>query len=247
MAAKTINIEKGRTFWSFQPLAKVTPPTVKNPTWVRTAVDRFILAKLEANGLVPNRRDSRERLIRRAYFDLLGLPPTPADVEAFVNDASPNAYEKLIDRLLESEHVGERWGRHWLDLVRFAESGGYEFDGDRPNAYHYRDFVIKAFNQDMPFDQFVRWQIAGDQLQPKDLQAVAATGFLVAGPYPGQTTSKTRGVDPLQPSRRHGLHAGFVHVGAVHRLCPLSRAQVRSHSPGRLLPLDRLLEPHRFG
>ena len=100
---------------------------MKNQSWVRTPVDRFILAKLEAHGLTPNPALSRERLIRRAYFDLLGLPPTPAEVEAFVNDASPNAYENLIDRLLDSEHVGERWARHWLDLVRFAESNGYYF------------------------------------------------------------------------------------------------------------------------
>ena len=192
IAAKTIDIDKGRKFWSFQPLAQATPPTVKNQPWVRTDVDRFILAKLEANGLTPNQPTSRERLLRRAYFDLLGLPPTPAEIEAFLSDAAPIAYEKLIDQLLESKHFGERWGRHWLDVVRFGESGGYEYDKDRPHAYHYRDFVIKAFNQDIPFDQFVRWQIAGDHLEPKDAQAVAATGFLVAGPFNGDMTSKTQ-------------------------------------------------------
>ena len=190
--AKTIDFDKARMFWSFQPLVQATPPAVKNQDWIRTPVDRFILAKLEANNLMPNGQASRERLIRRAFFDLHGLPPTPADVEAFVNDTSPNAYEKLIDRLLESERVGERWGRHWLDLVRFAESDGYLFDGYRNGADFYRDFVIKAFNQDMPFNQFVRWQIAGDQLQPKNLLAVAATGFLVAGTMPTNDVSRTR-------------------------------------------------------
>jgi hypothetical protein len=188
---KDIDIEKGRQYWAFQPLGTIALPTVKNAAWARTPIDRSILAKLEEKGLTPNGPIGRERLIRRATFDLHGLPPTPAEVDAFVNDKSPDAYEKLIDRLLQSEHVGERWARHWLDTVRFAESGGYEFDGNRPAAYHYRDFVIKAFNQDMPFDQFLRWQIAGDQLVPGDLQAIAATGFLVAGSYPGQTTSKT--------------------------------------------------------
>src|SRR5439155_12290034 len=166
-------------------------PRVNNGGWARTPIDGYVLAKLEEQGLTPNPTADRERLIRRATFDLHGLPPTPAEVEAFVNDNSPAAYEKLIERLLQSERVGERWARHWLDTVRFAESGGYEFDGDRPAAFHYRDFVIKALNDDMAFDQFIRWQIAGDHLVPGDLQAIAATGFLVAGSYPGQTTSKT--------------------------------------------------------
>jgi hypothetical protein len=188
---KAIDIEKGRKYWAFQPLPTVGIPNVKNGGWARTPIDRFILAKLEEKGLTPNPVLGRERLIRRAYFDLHGLPPTPAEVQAFVSDPAPDAYEKLIDRLLQSERVGERWARHWLDAVRFAESGGYEFDGDRPAAFHYRDFVIKAMNQDMPFDQFVRMQIAGDHLMPGDLTAISATGFLVAGSYPGQTTSKT--------------------------------------------------------
>jgi hypothetical protein len=188
---RSIDIEQGRKYWAFQPLATITPPAVKNVGWTRTPIDRFILAKLEEKGLTPNAPIARERLLRRAYFDLIGLPPTPAEIDAFLNDKSPNAYENVIDRLLQSNHVGERWARHWLDTARFAESGGYEFDGNRPAAYHYRDFVIKAMNDDMPFDQFVRWQIAGDHLVPGNKEAIAATGFLVAGSYPGQTTSKT--------------------------------------------------------
>ncbi|MBI2807873.1 MAG: PSD1 domain-containing protein [Planctomycetes bacterium] len=192
---RTIDIEKGREFWSFRPLKAVPPPGVKNPSWVRTPVDRFVLAKLEAKGLTPNPPISAERLLRRAYFDLHGLPPSPGELGSFMKDTAivkpQAAFEKVVDQLLASPRFGERWARHWLDTVRFAESGGYEFDGNRPNAYHYRDFVIKAMNDDMPFDQFLRWQIAGDQLAPGDLHAISATGFLVAGSYPGQTTAKT--------------------------------------------------------
>ena len=192
---KEIDIEKGRQFWSFQPLVSKTPPNVKNASWGRTPIDRFILAKLEEKGLTPNATAKWETLLRRAYLDLHGLPPTLDEVQSFSKDtvsAKPQAaYGAMIDRLLESPRFGERWARHWLDTVRFAESGGYEFDGNRPNAFHYRDFVIKAMNDDMPFDEFVRWQIAGDQLVPGNVNAVAATGFLVAGSFPGQTTSKT--------------------------------------------------------
>jgi hypothetical protein len=192
LAKREIDLEEGRRYWAFQPLKPTVPPAVKLDAWVKTPVDRFILAKLEAKQLAPNPVTSREKLIRRATFDLTGLPPTPAEIDAFVGDASPDAYGKLVDRLLASPHYGERWGRHWLDVVRYAESGGYEFDGDRPGAFHYRDFVIKALNQGMPFDEFVRLQIAGDLLKPGDFFATTATGLLVDGPYPGQITAKTR-------------------------------------------------------
>jgi len=188
---RDIDIADGRKYWAFRPVAQLPPPAVRNQPWVRTPVDRFILAKLEEKNLTPNPAASKEKLVRRAFYDLWGLPPTPADIDAFVKDAAPDAYERLIDKLLASERFGERWGRHWLDAVRFAESGGYEFDGDRAGAYFFRDFVIKAYNQDMPFDEFVRLQLAGDQLQPNDFHATSATGFVVAGPYPGQTTAKT--------------------------------------------------------
>src|SRR5207245_1390036 len=116
-------------------------------------------------------------------FDLVGLPPTAHEVEAFVNDSSPGAYERLVDRLLDSPHYGERWARHWLDIVRYGESQGFERNKFRPNAWKYRDFVVEAFNSDMPYDQFVRWQIAGDVLEPDDPLAVIASGFLALGPY----------------------------------------------------------------
>lgn len=187
-AARQIDLAAGRQFWSFQPLEKTEPPQVKNENWSRTPIDRFVLARQEQAGLHPNPAAQRRTLIRRAYFDLLGLPPKPEEMEAFVNDPNPKAYEALIDRLLESPHYGERWARHWLDVARFAESHGYEQDYDRPNAYPYRDFLIKAFNADMPYDQFVRWQLAGDELAPDDALAMMATGFLGAGAFPTQLT-----------------------------------------------------------
>jgi hypothetical protein len=179
----------GSGFWSFQPLRRVDAPPVQNGSWCRTPVDRFVMAKLEANGIAPNPIADRRKLIRRAYFDLIGLPPAPEEVETFVNDPAPDAYERLIGRLMKNPHYGERWGRHWLDLARFGESHGYEQDYDRPNAYHYRDFVIKALNQDMPFDQFVKWQIAGDEFAPDDPLALMATGFLAAGTHATQITA----------------------------------------------------------
>jgi cytochrome c553 len=181
--------DKARDFWSLKPLAQVQPPAVNNEAWVRNPIDRFILAAAEAKGLSPNRPATKRVLIRRAYFDLIGLPPTPEQVAAFLADDSPQAFEKVIDALLDSPHYGERWGRHWLDAARFAESHGFEQDYDRPHAYHFRDFVIKALNQDMPYDQFVRWQLAGDELAPHEPLAQMATGFLGAGVFPTQITA----------------------------------------------------------
>jgi len=177
-----------REFWSFRPLARNTPPDSGDQDWPRTQIDRFILEKITSNGLTPNPAAGRRILIRRAYLDLLGLPPSPDEVDAFVNDPSPRAYENLIDRLLASQHYGERWARHWIDIARFAESHGFEADHDRPYAYHYRDFLIKSLNQDMPYDQFIRWQLAGDELAPGNPLALMATGFLGGGAFPDQIT-----------------------------------------------------------
>ena len=178
-----------RQFWSFLPLSNTPPPAVANEAWCRTPIDRFILSRLEEKGLTPNGTADRRRLIRRAYFDLLGLPPSVDEVEAFVNDTAPDAYDRLIDRLLENPHYGERWARHWLDVARFAESHGYEQDYDRKFAYHYRDFVIQALNSDMPYAQFVRWQLAGDEFEPDNPDAWKATGFLAAGTHATQITA----------------------------------------------------------
>ncbi len=178
-----------RQFWSFRPLKVVEPPQPNDQRWSRTAIDRFVLARLEAAGLKPNAAADRRKLVRRAYFDLIGLPPTPEEVAAYLADTADDAYERLVDRLLASPHYGERWARHWLDLARFAESHGYEQDYDRPSAYHYRDFVIRAFNDDMPYDRFVRLQVAGDEFEPDNNLALMATGFLAAGTHATQITA----------------------------------------------------------
>jgi hypothetical protein len=205
IAAAEIDIAAAKSFWSFQALKEITPPVAKDAKWARTPVDHFIRVRQEAAGITPNALADPKTLIRRAYYDLTGLPPSPEEVAVFeteYNRDPKSAYANLIDRLLASDHFGERWGRHWLDLVRFAESNGYAFDKDRPNAYHYRDFVIRALNSDMPYDEFVRLQVAGDLLATEDsknpaearsaVDAVAATGFLVAGPFTTQQTQKER-------------------------------------------------------
>ena len=180
--------DEDRKYWAFLPLQRPPEPAVKNAAWRRTPIDSFVLAKLEEKGLTPNAPADRRKLIRRAYFDLLGLPPAPEEVEAFVADPDPDAYDKLIDRLLDNPHYGERWARHWLDLAHYADSHGYEQDYDRPTAYFYRDFLIKAFNQDLPYDTFVKWQLAGDEFEPDNPLALTATGFLGCGTHATQIT-----------------------------------------------------------
>ncbi len=175
--------------WSYQPLHLVVPPAVEDQQdWVRSPIDRFLLAKLADAKLQPNGPVGRAALIRRVYFDVIGLPPTSDEVESFATDQRPDAYEQLVDRLLANPHYGERWGRRWLDLVRFAESHGFEHDYDRPSAFHYRDFVVQALNSGMPYDQFVRFQIAGDEIAPDDRLAMMATGYLAAGVHSTQIT-----------------------------------------------------------
>ncbi len=186
VAKAEIDLEKGRQFWSFQPPAKPPLPKVKNAAWPRTEIDRFILATLEEKNLKPATEADKRALIRRASFDLTGLPPTPAAIAAFLRDDSPNAFEKVVDGLLASSHFGERWGRHWLDIARFAESSG----GGRalifPDAWRYRDYVVRAFNDDKPYDQFIREQIAGDLMSADSREEragqITATGYLLLGP-----------------------------------------------------------------
>ena len=180
--------DSDREFWAFRPLQKVSVPAPVDAAWCRTPIDHFIRTRQEAEKLTPNGDADRRVLIRRAYFGLLGLPPTPEQVDQFVSDPDPDAWPKLVDRLLESPQYGERWARHWIDVARFAESHGYEQDYDRPNAYHYRDFLIQAFNNDLPYDKFVQWQLAGDELAPENPLAMMATGFLGAGAFPTQLT-----------------------------------------------------------
>src|SRR5207302_1442636 len=162
-----------RKHWAFQPLKTYAVPAVLHKNWPRSPIDHFLLAKLEATGLAPAEPTDKRTLIRRATYDLIGLPPTPAEIDSFLADDSPQAFEKVVDRLLASPHYGERWGRHWLDLVRFAETQGHEFDLELPDAYRYRDYVIRALNEDLPYDQFVVEHIAGDLLPRPRRTAVA--------------------------------------------------------------------------
>jgi hypothetical protein len=178
--------EAGRKHWAFQPLRRVPVPTVRNSQWCRNEVDCFLLAAMEAKGVQPLADADRYTLLRRLYFDLVGLPPTPEEIASFINDTDANAVEKVVDRLLASPHFGERWGRHWLDVVRYADSNGKDEDFTFYNAWRYRDYVIASFNRDKPYDQFVREQIAGDLLPARSPEErdefLIATGFLVIGP-----------------------------------------------------------------
>lgn len=178
-----------RTGWAVRPLQVAVPPSVRDVARVRTPVDRFIVSRLESAGLDLRPPADRRTLLRRAAFDLTGLPPTPEDLQAFLADSAPDAWSRAVNRLLDHPGYGERWARHWLDVARFAESSGFEHDYDRVGAYHYRDFVIRALNADMPFDQFVRWQLAGDEFEPGNPEALMATGFLGAGVFPTQITA----------------------------------------------------------
>ncbi len=163
--------------WSFQKTERPAIPPVKQPAWVRNSIDAFILAKLEARGLKPLPAADKRVLIRRVTLDLIGLPPTPADIDAFLADDSSDAYEKLVDRLLASPQYGERWARPWLDLARYAESDGFKSDDTRPFAWRYRDYVIQSLNEDKPYDRFIREQLAGDEIDPANPAALVATGF----------------------------------------------------------------------
>jgi hypothetical protein len=174
-----------RLWWAFQKPVTPAVPKVKGPVNVGNPIDAFISSALEAKGLQPAPPASRQTLIRRIYFDLVGLPPKPEEVEAFVHDPSPDAYERLVNRLLDSERYGERWARHWLDVVRYADSDGYEYDRLRPNSWRYRDYVIRSFNQDKPYNRFIREQLAGDELPGRDYDSIVALGFCRNGPFIG--------------------------------------------------------------
>src|SRR5579875_593172 len=181
-----------RLHWAFVPPKQQALPTVQQTNWPRNAIDYFILARLEAEGLKPSPEADRYTLARRLYLDLIGLPPTPEEAEAFVQDKSPDAYEKLVDRLLASPHYGERWARRWLDLARYADTNGYEKDRPR-SIWPYRDWVINALNADMPFDQFTIEQLAGDLLPGATEDQKIATGF-----HRNTMLNEEGGIDPLE-------------------------------------------------
>ncbi len=193
--------ETDRRFWSFIKPARPALPRLKTPRSARNEIDVFVLSKLEQNGLRPNRAASPRELLRRVYIDLIGLPPSPEETAVFLKNPSEAAYAKVVDRLLASKHYGERWGRHWLDLARYADSGGYEFDYDRPHAWRYRDYVIKSFNEDKPYNRFIIEQLASDQLGGVDVKAnpgaLIPTGYVRSGPTVDNANNEETRMDEL--------------------------------------------------
>jgi Protein of unknown function (DUF1553)/Protein of unknown function (DUF1549) len=171
-----------RNYWAFRAPVRPPVPGVKEKAWIRNPIDSFILAGLEEKGLAPSPRADKQTLLRRVTFDLTGMPPAPDEINAFLKDDSPDAYRKVVKRLLASPRYGERWAQHWLDVTRFGETNGFELDADREQAWRYRDYVIKSLNQDKPYDRFILEQIAGDEIAPHDFELRVATGFLRAGP-----------------------------------------------------------------
>jgi mono/diheme cytochrome c family protein len=215
-----------RRYWAFQKPKRVTPPSDGNP------LDAFLRHAMRPRGLKPSPSVDRRTLIRRASLDLLGLPPKPEDVESFIRDRSPDAWRNVVEKLLASPHYGERWARHWLDLVRYADSEGFEFDRDRSEAWRYRDWVVKAFNSDMPYDRFIREQLAGDEYFPESHDAMIATGYLRLGPSGGGGGERGRqeSLDDLVGT------TSLTFLGLTVSLRSLPQSQVRSHTAERLLP-----------
>lgn len=187
---KTEVNDETRAFWQYQKVKTPEIPKVKNRKWVTNPIDNFVLAKLEAEGIKPSSPVEKAHLIRRVYYDLTGLPPTASTVEAFINDDDPQAYEKVLELLLDSPQYGEKWGRHWLDLVRFAETNSYERDGTKPYAWRFRDYVIKSFNDDKPYDQFIKEQLAGDEFEELTEDSITATGYYRLGIWDDEPVSQ---------------------------------------------------------
>ena len=218
---------KSTALWSYQPVAAAPAPKVKAARWVRTPIDAFVLARLEDKGLKPSQDTDRASFIRRATLDVWGVIPTPEEVHAFVNDRSPDAYSQLVDRLLASPKYGERQTRHWLDLARYADSAGFQGDETRPNMWRYRDWVIKAFNSDKPYDQFVQEQLAGDELKPGDQDALVATGFLRG--FPDNSNSR----DLVQKKYQHTTDMTDT-VGEVFLAQTVGCARCHNHKADRI-------------
>ncbi|MDB6041086.1 MAG: Protein of unknown function (DUF1553)/Protein of unknown function (DUF1549)/Planctomycete, partial [Verrucomicrobiales bacterium] len=207
--------------WAFTPLLRPPVPEVVKKEWVRNVIDRFVLARLEKEKLTPSPDADKVTLIRRLYSTLIGLPPTPEEVKSFLAQDSPQAYEELVERLLNSPRYGERWARHWLDIVRFAESNGFETNTERPNAWPYRDYVIKAFNDDMPYPEFIAEQLAGDALK-----ADAATGFLVAG---ANDAVKSPDINLTAQQRMDELHDMVATTGSAFLGLTVGCARCHNH------------------
>jgi hypothetical protein len=224
-AAASVCAAEPDTHWSLRPCARPTVPEPRNPKFtIRTPVDAFILTRLEKAGLSPAPEADRATLLRRVTFDLTGLPPTAAEVEAFLKDDSPGAYEKVVERLLASPHYGQKWGRHWLDLVRYSETEGFEYDRHRTGAYRYRDYVIDSFNRDKPYDRFVLEQLAGDELDPRSDELHIAAGFNRLGPV-----RRNAGNQDLAFSRNEVLTEMADATGAVFLGLTVACARCHDH------------------
>ena len=240
--------DQDRGHWAFRPVTRPEVPSVQDREWAASPIDRFVLAKLEAKGLKPNPPATKAEFLRRATYDLTGLPPTPAEAERFLADTSPNAYDALIDRLLASPRYGEKWGRHWLDLVRFAETNSYERDGAKPNAWRYRDYVIRSLNADKPYDRFIREQLAGDELPDRDIESIIATGYYRLGIWDDEPSDREQArfdsLDDLVAT------TGQVFLGLTvdcarchdHKLDPIPQKDYY-----RLLAFFRNINPYRNG
>ena len=223
--------EMGKTHWAFQPVKSAAPPKVKNAAWVRSPIDAFVLAKLEGKKLKPNPTASRRELIRRVTFDLTGLPPTPEEVAAFEADRAPDAYERLVDRLLASPHYGEKWGRQWLDLMRYAETNSYERDNPKPQPWRYRDYVIRSLNADKPYDRFVKEQLAGDELPDGGNDGLLATGFYRLGIWDDEPTDR-------EQARYDGLDDIVTTVGQTFMGLTFDCARCHNHKIDPILQKD---------
>jgi hypothetical protein len=223
--------ESELSYWAYQKVRKPAVPAVSYQAWVKTPVDAFILKELESKKIKPAPRADKITLLRRATFDLTGLPPTPDEVRAFLADTSPNAFAKVVDRLLASPHYGEKWARHWLDLARYAESEGFKSDETRPNVWRYRDYVIKSFNDDKPYDRFVKEQIAGDELWPDNPDAIVATGF--NRHYPDESNARN-----LMQRRQELLNDITDTVGAVFLSATYGCARCHDHKFDPILQKD---------
>ena len=225
--------EAARNFWSFQKPVRVETPsfsTASDQAWVRTPIDAFVLKKLRGADLATAAPASREALIRRAYFDVIGLPPTPAEVADFAADQSPEAWTKVVDRLLASKHFGERWGQHWLDLVRYAETEGFEYDRYLPGLWRFRDYVIDSFNDDKPFDQFIREQLAGDELAEGDpLEARNQPLHIAAGFHRLGSVRRNAGNQEVASSRNEILTERTDIVGAAFLGLTVGCARCHDH------------------
>ncbi|MDP6931094.1 MAG: DUF1553 domain-containing protein, partial [Planctomycetota bacterium] len=234
-----------KSFWSFQPKTEPTPPAVKDQEWCRNEIDHFVLARIEDAGLRPAKETDRISFIRRASYDLTGLPPTIEEINAFVTDRTPEAHQTLIDRLLHSPHYGEHWGRHWLDLVRFAETNGYERDNPKPEVWKYRQYVIEAHNKDKPYDRFVLEQLAGDELEDRNAESITATGYYRLGLWDDEPADREQalydGLDDIVRTTSEvflGLTVGCARCHD-HKIDPIPQTDYY-----RMLAFFRQIEPY---